>query len=75
MKNVDREALVDFEETKTYRRSMHTKLKSVVHPGNYSTWILEARESTQGQPQLHSRFEANLGYLRYFQKELEKHKL
>lgn len=29
MKNVDREALVDFEETKTYRRSMHTKLKSV----------------------------------------------
>lgn len=45
---------------------MHTERQMgvAVYTHNLNTWEVEARGSDiQGQPQLHSKFEASLGYM------------
>lgn len=46
------------------------KVGMVIQPSNSTIWELEAgREGIHGHSQLHSEFEANLGYMRLFQKQ------
>lgn len=46
----------------------------MVHIENFSTWVLEATGSIQGQPQLHSKFKASLRYPRHCFKKGKKRK-